>query len=115
MESKKEPNLVGRKPVKYRMWIDGEINTFDDCQIFLQKDEVTNLEAEFPVKESYCPLLRKEGRYFYFCGVGVGDYSKIPRPDNPAFRNRVTGEKLRKCIKNSKDCGCIYTGEFVRD
>lgn len=113
MESKKEPNLVGRKPIKYRTWIDGEINCFDDCQLF-QKDDVKKLESEFPDRESYCKLLRKEGEYFYFCGIGVGEYPKLPRPDNPAFRNRVTGIKLKKCMSNCNECESLYTGEFVR-
>jgi hypothetical protein len=111
--AQKESNLVGRKPVKYRMWLENQIDAFDDCALF-QKDEVRKLEAEFPNKESYCPKLKKEGNYFYFCGIGVPEnYPKLPRPDNPAFRNRVTGHALEKCICNHESCRIYKEMELV--
>ena len=64
-----------------------KIKSFDDIISDDMKKLISKLEEE---KETRCPYLRKEGSWFYYCGVRLPEVNdKRLEPSNPIYQRHV--------------------------
>lgn len=87
------------KPISW-----GECRTWDDVITPEEKVKISGLEKK--LKGNKCLCLRKEGKYFYYCGA------KVPNPENkriehynPIYLNHCNVLKLGFCcMTNFENC-----------
>lgn len=98
------------KPIKW-----DECRSWDDVIPIEEKSKISELEKKLK-NNPHCPCLKKEGRYFYYCGVKVpviGD--KRISPFNLIYLNRcILPPKMGFCcIPNFEGCP-TYVGYLKR-
>ncbi len=96
-----------------KTWSD--INYFDDIVQQKERDIISKLEAE---SGNRCPYLRKEGAWFYYCGIGASpDEAESWRkeeisPDNPIYQRHVSVVEMELyCMDRFENCG-YYSGSL---
>lgn len=101
-----------RKPIRHRTW--EEVERFDEC-IMQQEKKVIRLVEKDMEKNEKCPYLKREENFFHYCSVGITEETeKIPRPDNPIYKNRVSTAELQLyCMDDFESC-CFYSGKLKR-
>lgn len=68
---------------KIKTW--DEIKKFDDLIPQKSKEIISELEIK-----TKCPCLRKEGKFFYYCGFNLPIIRcKKPTPFNPVYQTHV--------------------------
>ena len=87
-----------------------DVRTFDDIILSNERKMITELESESKRK---CPALKKEGNYFYYCGLNLQEIKdKKPSPSNPIYLRCVSvGELSLHCMKDFEAC-CFYSGKI---
>ncbi|OYT37838.1 hypothetical protein B6U82_01025 [Candidatus Pacearchaeota archaeon ex4484_31] len=96
--------------VRLKTWDD--IKKFDDIILPEEKKIISELEKRLKKK---CPYLRKEGKYFYYCGLNLPEQiDKKPSPSNPIYQRHVDLATLQlHCMDNFETC-CLYSGKLKR-
>ena len=91
-----------------------EINTFDDIILESEREIISDLEKEIKDKDiETCPHLKKEGKFFYYCGFDLSEVKdKKPSCNNPIYKRKIDLICLQlHCLDNYKGC-CIYSGKL---
>jgi len=79
------------------------IKSFDEILTKEEKGIISDLEKEAKAK---CPFLRKEGKFFYYCGVCLEEnIEKEVSFTSPIFQNHVNVVELQLyCMAHYKVC-----------
>jgi hypothetical protein len=90
-----------------------DIKDFDDIIMQEEKEIISRLEKE---SNFVCPHLKKEGNYFYYCGLNMPDeVDKKPSPTNQIYSRHVdlAGLQLFCRCENFNKCS-YFSGELKR-
>ena len=87
-----------------------DIKTYDDIISDGERKIISELEKKL---KSKCPYLRKEGKYFYYCGLDLPEIEdKKPDPFNPIYMRHVDCISLQLyCMSNFELC-YVYLGKL---
>lgn len=81
---------------------------FDDILDKEDKKAIKHIKQLEQEKQSKCPFLRKEGKYWYYCGHGLKRAETLSRDineSNPIFYRHVEAESLELyCMDDYKEC-----------
>lgn len=89
-----------------------DIKTFDDIILPQDKSLLNTLETELTPR---CPHLKKEGKYFYYCGLDIPEKTaETPGPYHPKYENHVSTAELQiHCMEEYDSC-CFYNKTLKR-
>lgn len=90
------------------------IKKFDDIVTKQERKIISDLGKHIKKEDiRVCPHLRKEGKFFYYCGLNIEDVDKKPSPTNPTYQAHVPLIEMQLfCMDNFR--GCIYFREYFR-
>jgi len=93
---------------KLKTW--DEIKNFDDIILTKERKLISELETELKAR---CSYLRKEGKFFYYCGLNLPEIKdKKLTPLNPIYKRHVSLYEIQlHCMGNFKTC-CYYSGKL---
>jgi hypothetical protein len=86
-----------------------DVKTFDDIPSPKEKNIITNLEKENRPK---CPYLKKEGNFWYYCGLGFDkEVDKNPSYSNPVYQRHTGVAELQIwCLGDYGNCCNFQNG-----
>ena len=105
----KKGNMEDRiEKIKFKTW--DEIKSFDEIILEGERKTISKIEKELKVR---CPYLRKEGEFFYYCGLNLPEVKdKKPEPFNPIVERHVDYLELQlHCMDNFETC-CYFSGKI---
>ena len=89
-----------------------DLKSFDEIITPEMRKIIKKVESECKEK---CPYLRKDGKFFYYCGIKLPEVKdKSIEPFNPIYQ-RYTDLALLQlhCMDNFKAC-CYFSGKLER-
>lgn len=91
-----------------RTWED--LKSADELFSDAERGLIRELEMKRKTQEpAGCPHLRKEGGYFYYCGIQAGDVKLELTPTNPVMRSRQSPSELQIwCMNKGNYENCIF-------
>lgn len=95
---------------KIKNWED--VKTFDDIIMENERKIISELEIK---SKRRCPYLRKEGKYFYYCGFDLQEIrDKKPEPFNQIYQRHLHVIEMQlHCMGSFYTC-FVYSGELRR-
>ncbi|MBI4116789.1 hypothetical protein HY449_03540 [Candidatus Pacearchaeota archaeon] len=87
----------------------GDLESVDEIFSDAERELIGNLEKEAPERKR-CPSLKKEGKFFYYCGLQAGDEAELElNPTNPVIRSRQSQNELQIwCMDEKNYQRCIF-------
>jgi hypothetical protein len=99
-----------KRILRLKTW--GDVNTFDDITPPPDARIIEGLETGNLPR---CPHLRKVGKTWYFCGIGVPEkVDETPSPENPVYCRHVGVAELQLHCMGEFDGCCYKSGRLGR-
>lgn len=90
-----------------KTWSD--LESVDEIFSDAGRELIGSLERETPERKR-CPYLKKEGKFFYYCGLQAGGDAELElNPTNPIIRSRQSPSELQIwCMDEENYQNCIF-------
>ena len=89
-----------------------ELKSFDEIITPEMREIIRKVESECAAR---CPNLRKDGEFFYYCGLDMPEVKENRmEPFNPVYQRHTDLALLQlHCMGNYKTC-CYFSGKIKR-
>ncbi len=80
-----------------------ELKSLDDIVTPQERVININLALDSPIR---CPLLKKDGEHFYYCGAGIPEGTKPElNPGDPIYKAKISSVEMQLwCMHSYESC-----------